>query len=155
MLGIEHNVGMIWVCRQKREHNNLLWWNMGVVIGFVMRQRLLNRWLVVLWALLVMFQRVNESSDNEQPTEFSDWPSTASSSLLSAAIWSTVCALQKSAQYQLSTFLSIIRQFHEHNWHIFWAVQHSIIIKTLSTIGSALSAGRLVSTNYLCMLLEY
>ena len=24
-------------------------------------------------------------------------------------------ALQKSAQYQLSTFLSIIREFHEHN----------------------------------------
>ena len=38
----------------------------------------------------------------------------------------------------VSTFLSMIRQFHEHNWHISWAVQHSIIIKTLSTIGSAL-----------------
>ena len=66
-------------------------------------------------------------------------PSTASSSLLSASLVPTplfgifpkrgvgtrlaisrnlidrLRALQKSAQYQLSTFLSIIRQFHEHN----------------------------------------
>ena len=41
----------------------------------------------------------------------------------------------KSAKCRLSTFSSIIWQFHVH---ISWAVQHSIITKTLSTIGSTL-----------------
>ena len=55
---------------------------------------------------------VSESSDSEQPTESSDLTSTASSSMPSdgpiyPSLIDHVCCTAKTAQYQLSAFLSI------------------------------------------------
>ena len=93
---------------------------MGVVIGFVMCQRLLNGCSLAVWP--ARLQRM--ASGTLSATSYVSASPATMNNLLNLVtdpeqpghnLIDHLHALQKSAQYQLSTFLSIIRQFHEHN----------------------------------------
>ena len=142
---------------------------MGVVIGFALLDGAEMATTSSSTAVTshVTHVSVSRSSGSEQATESNDLSSTTSSSLPSADHWSTVCVhrnntlaqcepvqycfqQQKFYWYTLSLgtvkhIFEHIWQFHEHKWRISWAVQHSLIIKNLSTIGSPLLARTLLT----------